>query len=47
MQGDLGYKGSIRPGYCGKMTLGDVGDALIAYGDGDDDPFAKYGDGLA
>lgn len=45
--GDLGYKGSIRPGYTHAMTLGDISDALIAYGDGSDkDSFAKYGDGL-
>lgn len=44
--GDLGYAGSIRPGYCGKMTLGDVGDALVAYGNGEVEPFGKYGDGL-
>lgn len=47
---DLGYKGSIRPGYTQAMNLGDIGDALIAYGKdvdgGDRDPFAKYGDGL-
>lgn len=44
--GDLGYAGSIRPGYCGKMTLQDVGNALLAYSNGDREPFAKYGDGL-
>lgn len=44
--GDLGYAGSIRPGYCGKMTLQDVGNALVAYSDEDREPFAKYGDGL-
>jgi len=47
---DLGYKGSIRPGYTQAMNLGDISDALIAYGKGvdggDRDPFAKYGDGL-
>ena len=45
--GDLGYKGSIRPGYTRAMTLGDISDALIAYGNGSDkEPFAKYGNGL-
>lgn len=43
---DLGYAGSIRPGYIGAMTLGDVSDALAAYSAGEEDPFAKYGDGL-
>lgn len=42
----LGYAGSIRPSYCGAMNLGDVSDALLAYENGDKDPFAKYGDGL-
>jgi len=45
--GDLGYKGSIRPGYVGAMTVGDVGDALATYAeDKTSDPFAQYGDGL-
>ncbi|KAL3804588.1 hypothetical protein ACHAWO_012263 [Cyclotella atomus] len=44
--GDLGYKGSIRPGYEGKMTLKDVHDASVAYEGGDMDPFAKYGNGM-
>mmetsp|Transcript_20906 Transcript_20906/g.31854 ORF Transcript_20906/g.31854 Transcript_20906/m.31854 type:complete len:422 (+) Transcript_20906:162-1427(+) len=44
--GDLGYEGSIRPGYCGAMTLRDVSDALVAYENGDKDPFEKYADGL-
>lgn len=48
--GDLGYKGSIRPGYTQAMNLGDISDALVLYGNGADggdrDPFAKYGDGL-
>lgn len=43
---NLGYEGSIRPGYSGAMTLGNVCDALVAYEDGDGDPFAKYADGL-
>lgn len=46
VQGDLGYKGSIRPGYEGAMSLKDVGDAMAAYGSGDEDPFAKYGNGI-
>jgi len=47
ISGDLGYKGSIRPGYAQAMSLGDISDALGAYVDGrDKDPFAKYGDGL-
>lgn len=46
VQGDLGYKGSIRPGYEGAMSLKDVSDAMAAYGSGDEDPFAKYGNGI-
>lgn len=47
VQGDLGYKGSIRPGYEGAMSLKDVGDAMAAYGSGEDEnPFAKYGNGI-
>lgn len=46
VSGDLGYKGSIMPGYVGAMTLGDMGQALASYADGDLDPFAKYGNGL-
>ena len=45
--GSLGYPGSIRPGYCGAMTLRNISDALVAHGDGDNDAFAKYGDGLS
>jgi hypothetical protein len=44
--GDLGYAGSIRPGYFDTMNLGDMSDALIAYGNGEKEPFGKYGDGL-
>jgi hypothetical protein len=44
--GNLGYDGSIRPGYCGAMTLKDVSDALKCYQEGNREPFAKYGDGL-
>lgn len=46
VQGSLGYKGSIRPGYEGVMSLRDVSDALAAYGMGDDNPFLKYGNGI-
>eukprot|EP00980_Cylindrotheca_fusiformis_P020488 scaffold7542_cov113-Cylindrotheca_fusiformis.AAC.4 len=46
VQGDLGYKGSMMPGYVGAMTLGDVTDALDMYKAGDADPFAKYGNGI-
>ena len=46
VQGSLGYKGSIRPGYEGALSLGDVSDALAAYGSGDGNPFAKYGNGI-
>ena len=44
--GNLGYPGSIRPGYCGAMNLGDVQDALASHSTGDNNPFAKYSDGL-
>jgi hypothetical protein len=40
--GNLGYKGSIRPGYEEAMTLNDLANALEAYKLGDYDPFAKY-----
>lgn len=46
VQGDIGYKGSMMPGYVGSMTLGDVSDALDRYKAGDADPFAKYGNGI-
>ncbi|KAL7537547.1 hypothetical protein ACHAXR_007902 [Thalassiosira sp. AJA248-18] len=42
----LGYKGSIMPGYVGAMTLGDIGGALVKYSEGEQDPFAQYGDGI-
>mmetsp|Transcript_47354 Transcript_47354/g.100626 ORF Transcript_47354/g.100626 Transcript_47354/m.100626 type:complete len:376 (-) Transcript_47354:201-1328(-) len=45
--GNLGYCGSMRPGYVGKMSLGDVGVALAKHDDGFASPFAKYGDGLS
>lgn len=44
--GDLGYDGSMRPGYCQQMNLKDVADALLLYEKGDTDPFARYGTGL-
>jgi len=44
--GSLGYAGSIRPGYTGAMTLGDMSEALAAYGEGDKKSFEKYGDGI-
>jgi len=40
--GNLGYKGSIRPGYEGAMSLRGMADALVAYESGDENPFAKY-----
>ena len=46
VQGNLGYEGSIRPGYGQKMTLSDVADALTSYQTGNKNPFAKYGSGL-
>lgn len=45
VQGDIGYKGSMMPGYVGAMTLGDVSEALDRYKEGEEDPFASYGDG--
>ncbi len=43
----LGYEGSIRPGYCGAMNLGDISEILLEYEGGKNkDPFAKYLDGL-
>jgi hypothetical protein len=44
--GNLGYPGSMRPAYSGEINLGDVSDALLAYENGEKDPFAEYGDGL-
>ena len=44
--GNLGYEGSIRPGYVGAMTLADLGFALESYENGEKEPFAKYSDGL-
>jgi hypothetical protein len=44
--GDLGYPGSIRPGYNGAMNLADLSDALVSYENGNREPFAIYGDGL-
>lgn len=45
--GSLGYCGSMRPGYVDKISLGDVGDALLEHDNGLSTPFAKYGDGLS
>jgi hypothetical protein len=44
--GDLGYPGSMRPGYNGAVSLGDLSDALVSYESGSKEPFARYGDGL-
>mmetsp|Transcript_15435 Transcript_15435/g.17136 ORF Transcript_15435/g.17136 Transcript_15435/m.17136 type:complete len:409 (-) Transcript_15435:248-1474(-) len=44
--GSLGYAGSIRPGYTGAMTLGDLSKSLDAYSEGDKKSFEKYGDGI-
>jgi Phytanoyl-CoA dioxygenase (PhyH) len=45
--GNLGYDGSMRPGYCSVMNLGNVADALVDYKNGiTNNPFAKYGNGL-
>lgn len=45
--GDLGYCGSMRPGYVGRLTLGDVGKALAEYEKGTtNNPFSEYGNGL-
>jgi hypothetical protein len=44
--GNLGYDGSIMPGYVEAITLADIGEALVAYKAGDKDPFAKFGNGL-
>jgi hypothetical protein len=45
-QVDLGYVGSLRPGYRGAMNLGDLKGSLAAYVNGDGDAFQKYGDGI-
>lgn len=41
-----GYPGSIRPGYCSRMTLSDLAERLVDYGEGNEEPFLQYGDGL-
>jgi len=47
VKASLGYEGSIRPGYCGEMSLGDISQVLLEYEDeSNKDPFAKYLDGL-
>jgi len=43
---DLGFKGSLRPGYAQAMELSDLTHALDLYEKGDGDSFIKYGDGL-
>jgi len=47
VQSNLGYAGSIRPGYCGAISLDGIHNALIAYDNGDKNPFEHYGDGLS
>jgi hypothetical protein len=44
--GDLGYKGSMRPGYERVMKLKDVHEALVNYQGGELDPFLRYGNGM-
>lgn len=45
--GDLGYAGSLRPGYREKkITLGQLKETLLAYKNGDGDSFKKFGDGI-
>lgn len=47
VQGDFGYGGSMRPGYQGQMTFGQLKKCLSRYKKGTPvDPFAKYGNGL-
>lgn len=45
--GNLGYDGSMRPGYVGAMKLQDVSNALESYEKGDKDPFSKFGNGVS
>jgi len=45
--GDLGYAGSLRPEYREKkITLGQLGETLVAYKKGDSDSFKRFGDGV-
>lgn len=45
--GDLGYKGSIRPGYENLLTLDSIGALLAEFSAGrNKDPFLALGDGL-
>jgi len=47
VQGDFGYGGSMRPGYQGQMTFGQLKKCLAKYKKGSAvDPFAKFGNGL-
>lgn len=46
IQSDIGYVGSLRPGYRGPLSLGDLKGSLLAYDNGDGDAFKKYGDGM-
>ena len=44
--GDMGYKASVRPAYEAMMNLGQLGDHLDEYKEGNMDPFARYGNGV-
>ncbi len=46
IQSDIGFVGSLRPGYRGALNLGDLKGSLLAYDNGDGDAFKKYGDGI-
>lgn len=48
VQGDLGYKGSIRSGYENMFTLGSLGKILEVFDkdEKNNDPFLMYGNGL-
>lgn len=47
VSGDFGYSGSMRPGYKGAMSYGQMKQHLKGYkAGGVEDPFAQYGDGL-
>jgi len=46
IQSDMGYVGSLRPGYRGALSFGDLKGSLAAYDNGDGDAFMKYGDGI-
>ena len=44
--GNMGYTGSLRPGYVNKISLEDVTAGLLGLASGVTDPFSAFGDGI-